>query len=63
MSAVLCEGVESVDVGAVLTQVYSLGVFKAGQLAVSRTRRLAAVVCDVCMCVLCVHVHTWIYRA
>ena len=57
MSAVLCEGMESVDVGAVLTQVYSLGVFKAGQLVVSGTRRLAAVVCDVCIVCACVSVY------
>ena len=35
---------ESVDVGHILTQVHSLGPFRAGKLAVSGTRRLAAVV-------------------
>ena len=36
--------IESIDIGSILTQVCVLGVFKAGSLAVSGTRRLAAVV-------------------
>ena len=44
VSCVLCEGVESVDVGAVLTQVSALGPFKAGSMAVSGARKVAAVV-------------------
>ena len=35
---------ESVDVGHILTQVCLLGPFRAGKLAVSGTRKLAAVV-------------------
>ena len=35
---------ESVDVGHILTQVCPLGPFRAGKLAVSGTRKLAAVV-------------------
>lgn len=38
------ECVESVDVGAVLTQVCVLGAYKAGSLAVSGSRKVAAVV-------------------
>ena len=37
---------ESVDVGHILTQVCPLGPFRAGKLAVSGTRKLAAVVMD-----------------
>ncbi|XP_064400180.1 anaphase-promoting complex subunit 4-like isoform X2 [Halichondria panicea] len=43
VSCVLCEGVESMDVGAVLTQVCALGPFKAGSMAVSGARKVAAV--------------------
>ena len=35
---------ENVDVGHILTQVCPLGPFRAGKLAVSGTRKLAAVV-------------------
>ena len=44
VSCVLCEGVESMDVGGVLTQVCALGPFKAGSMAVSGARKVAAVV-------------------
>ena len=37
-----CDAAE--DVGPLLTQVHNLGVFKAGELAVSGNRRLAAIV-------------------
>ena len=35
---------ESVDIGHILTQICPLGPFRAGKLAVSGTRKLAAVV-------------------
>lgn len=37
-----------VDVGPLLTQVHHLGVFKAGHLAVSGSRKVAAVVSSSC---------------
>ncbi len=42
-------GVESVDVGAVLVQVYGLGAYKTSSLSVSGSRRVAAVVSEVVM--------------
>ena len=39
-----CDPTEGVDVGHILTQVYPLGAFKAGKLAVSGARKVAAVV-------------------
>ena len=42
-----CDMIE--DVGPLLTQVQNLGVFKAGDLAVSGSRKVAAVVSSICI--------------